>query len=369
MAKTHHKSHARVVSRYKPKSFNIRNAVEAAGAAYLAHVAKKEFEKPSNVDTNLNLNSAFNATSLYSKTGRKKRKLSAAVKKKKIVARTFKKKVKKVLTKFVPWSTYTFNGNTNYNITGTPNSSITQQDVWGAGALNSNILLAYGSITDGTLIDVTHITGITESYGHVENNATNVPTPVNPFNSSMVKFYYRVRMEFDIYCQNVEINDANPLYIDIYECVAARNITDVNYASPGQAWTQCHADNADKATFTTDTVDYPNARGNTPAEAPGFSLWWKICQVTRIRIATSAPYHYKMFTGGLWDVRKNQGLYCVKGQTKGIILVGCPIQTLTLPVTWNIHVGGTSKHFKFKEWVLNGKDPIFDKKNTRFVGS
>ena len=119
MAKTHHKTHARVVSRYKPKSFNIRNAVEAAGAAYLAHVAKKEFEKPSNVDTNLNLNSAFNATSLYSKTGHKKRKLSAAVKKKKIVARKFKKKVKKVLTKFVPWSTYTFNGNTNYNITGT----------------------------------------------------------------------------------------------------------------------------------------------------------------------------------------------------------------------------------------------------------
>lgn len=356
-----------VKSAYKPKSNALKSYVASAGAAYLAHVAKREFEKPSNVDTNINLNSAFNSTSLYSKTGRKKRKLSAAVKKRKVVARKFTKKVKKVLTKFVPWSTYTFNSNSTYAITGVPNASITQQDVWGAGSSSAQLLVGYGLILDGGLRDVSHITAIADSYGHVEDSAAAVPTAVNPLNSNMIRFHWTVRMELDLYCQNTEINDANPLYVDIYECVANANITDIDYANPGQAWTQCHANNADKATFGTDTVDYPNARGNTPFNCPGFSKYWKICQVTRIRIATSAPYHYVMYTGGLWDPRKYTNVYAVKGQTKGIVMVGCPIQTLTLPANWNLHVGGVSKHFKFKEAIFNGKDPIMDKKNTRFV--
>ena len=74
-----------------------------------------------------------------------------------------------------------------------------------------------------------------------------------------------------------------------------------------------------------------------------------------------------MYTGGLWDRAKNAGLYAVKGQTKGVLFVGCPVRTLTLPANWNIHIGGTSKHFKFKEWVLNGKQPVLDLKNTRHV--
>lgn len=362
------RTHARTVSRKRPRSYGVRGLIEAAGAAYLAHVAKKEYEKPSNTDTNINLNSAFNATSLYSRNNQKKRKLSVGVKKKKLAAKKFKKKVKKVFTKFLPWSTYTDNLVNRYHITTAPNASATVQDVFGLGASAEQLLVAYGTILDAGLKDVSHIVAISNSYGHVEDNAAAVPSTVNPPNFNFVKFYFKVRMEFDIICQNVEVTDSNPLYMDIYECVANRNINDVNYANPGQAWSQCHADNLDPATFGTDTVDYPGARGNVPQEAPGFSKWWKVTQVTRIRIASAAPYHYKLFTGGLWDVRKYANLYCVKGITKGIIIVAAPIQLITKPSAYDISVSGVSKHFKFKEALLDGKEPIMDVKNTRFVG-
>jgi hypothetical protein len=361
-------NHARTISRKKPHFGGWKAAVaSAAAASYLAHVSKTEYEKPSNSDTNINLNSAFNSTSLYTKRGSKKRKLPYGLKKKKIIAKKFNKKVKKALTKFVPWSTYTFNSNSSYDVTSAPNSNITTQDLFGAGATAQQLIVGLGFISDAGLRDVSHITAIAQSYGHVEDNASTVATARNTFNANMVRFYWKCRMELDIYCLNNTVTDSNPLYVDIYECVAARHIVDVNYANPGQAWTQCHADNADKATFGTDTVDYPNARGNTPFNCPGFSSYWKVRQVTRIRIASASAYHYKLYAGGLWDPRKFANMYAVKGQTVGLMFVACPIQMNSYPANWDFHVSGVSKHFAFKESVFNGKDPIMDRKNTRFV--
>ena len=243
-------NHARTISRKKPRfggwKAALGGAAASAAATYLREVASREYEKPSNSDTNLNLNSAFNSTSIYTKRGGKKRKLPYGLKKKKIIAKKFNKKVKKALTKFVPWSTYTFNSNSSYDVTSVPNSNITTQDVFGAGATAQQLIVGLGLISDAGLRDVAHITAIAQSYGHVEDNSSTVATPRNTFNANMVRFYWKCRMELDIYCLNNTVTDSNPMYVDIYECVAARNIVDVNYGNPGQAWTQCHADNADK---------------------------------------------------------------------------------------------------------------------------
>ena len=74
-----------------------------------------------------------------------------------------------------------------------------------------------------------------------------------------------------------------------------------------------------------------------------------------------------MYAGGLWDPRKFANMYAIKGQTVGLMFVGCPIQMNSYPANWDFHVSGVSKHFKFKESIFNGKDPIMDVKNTRFV--
>jgi hypothetical protein len=340
----------------------ITTAVGSAVGKYLKPIFDKEFEKPSNSDTAINLNSNFNSTSLYSKSRSKRKPLSKVTRKRRLTAKKFTRKVKKCITKSAPWSTYTWNTQNYYAINNTPNANLMVQDVWGAGTLDSKLMVGYGAITDPATTDVSHITAILESYGHVENGVVATPPNLN-----LYKFYFKCRVELDIWCQNTEITDNNPLYVDIYECVANRNITDAAYASPGAAWTQCHANNSDHATVTVDTTDYPNSRGSIPSAAPGFSKYWKVCQVTRIRIATKAPYHYKYYTQGLWDPMKYAQTYAVKGITKGLVLVGSPVVTLTLPATWDVRLGGVSKHFTFKESPRLGVTPMMDLKNTRFV--
>lgn len=76
----------------------------------LSKLSRNSFQKPSNFDTDINLNSNFNATSLYSKTNRKRKHLSTAVKRKKLKAKVFKKRViKAVRKKLAPLSTHTIN--------------------------------------------------------------------------------------------------------------------------------------------------------------------------------------------------------------------------------------------------------------------
>lgn len=346
----------------KPVASLVAAGVESAIGKYIGHIDKTEFEKPANSDTNINLNSTFNATSLYNKSSKKRKSVSGPVKKKKRAAKNFKRKVKKCLARLPPFSTCTINQSNESGLSSVPQMNNYTQDVWGLNNFEIHWLGA-GQMLDPSFHDVSHVAAGLQRYGHVENGVAIVGQ-----NYEKLKFWFSASAEFDLITNNGEFSDVNPLYVDIYEFVAARNISDPLLATPGLAWVQLHIQNNDKIQGSTDVVDTPNFRGNIPGKCPDMGKWWKTVKVTRVRmVSNNGPFHYKYETKGVWDPYKNQSLYAVKGITKGLVYVVGAIISTNLPANYDMRWKGYSKHFKFREMPLEGKDPNMDVKNSRIV--
>lgn len=345
--------------------------LQAAGAVGLGALVKavntlthKEYEKPSNSDTNINLNSSFNATSLYSKTRRKRKRLPYAVKSRRNKARSFKKRVVKAIRKkLAPISTVTLNRGASTHIGSVPQFSTSVQDVWGLGAADFAFVLAPGQLVDATGGDITAIGQSLNAIGHVENGVA-----VSGANYEKIKFWYHGTSEFTMLNSSPEFNDSNPLYLDIYEMVAVKNIANPALKTPGLAWQALHVQNGD--TYGGGggyTVDTPASRGNTPSMCPDMNKWWKTVKVTRVRIASGAPFVYKFSTSGVWSPYRAQNYYAIGGQTKGIVIVAASVMSQFAPAIYNFDFTGINKHFKYREIVGLGKDPQNDCKNSRLL--
>lgn len=115
------------------------------------------------------------------------------------------------------------------------------------------------------------------------------------------------------------------LFVDIYECVAAQDIIDSQFATAKQAWEQCLTANGESDQTTTRAKLTYNFTGCTPYQAPGFAKYWKILKKTRVLCAASSKTNYTYYTKGRFiNNAKVVGQYATKGLTKDLIIVANP---------------------------------------------
>lgn len=152
---------------------------------------------------------------------------------------------------------------------------------------------------------------------------------------------------------------AEPFNVDVYECVAARDIvyTDT-YANPQVTWSQCL--DTETTGFTAGTTNSVNVTtktyGCTPYDAPNFGKHWKILTKTRVYLspgqATAMQFVNRPY---FWREDKAQQLGARKGITKHIMFVIASEIGFDLPISTAMLQYAISKqiHFKFPSNVAN----------------
>lgn len=327
----------------RPFNF-VPQIASLVGAAITKATGGDRFIKPQNEDTRHNLNSTYNAASLYSraKTRRNKRKVTPRQRRIKFKKRKFNRKVKKVVQKMWPISQMHIRFTDGLDITSTVQNNFIVQDVFGAGFTQA-LQLATGPLNDTAQKDLHLVAEQMETAGYVEGS---VAKSGNTKNTEMMKFWFKAKMNLSILCLNNEYTNDNPLIIDIYECTAAKNIKDINYRSPASAWTQELAEK----NLSHDTLAGISAtnKGMTPQMTKGFSSYWKVDKVTRVRIASLAPFDIELNTSGIYSEKLHDNTYAIGGITKGLIIVAAPTYVRTNPASWSFHIRGINKHFKYR---------------------
>lgn len=138
-------------------------------------------------------------------------------------------------------------------------------------------------------------------------------------------------------------NADNPLVVDIFECVATRDIADSNYD-----WPTDHAFiygyGANNEYFDPTGAGISSIRMSTktvtPWDFPGYKKYWKVIKKTRYNLTSSTGHdddgaetdrtptmHYLLQTKGYYTDRKYSQLNCVKGVTKAIFFVINPLHS------------------------------------------
>lgn len=360
------KSKSRYVTPTSNRRPNTRSSVGVADAASIASSvasilgSSRSFnsytgtggtntERAQNEDTRLNLNSTFNATSLYTKTKRKRKHLSKKTKSKRKSAKKFKKKVKKVLTARGKLNHFNVNGNANKTLTTVPfvsfGDQFTAQDIYPQG-LSAWMMLGTAQLAN-TSQDIVYPVIQMADMGHVEEGVAVTDAGVG---ENKTKIWFSGTLEFDIACYNVEYTDTNPLYIDVYECLCKKsaNISEAAWNNPFAAWNNGLATEQYNRGDVAAVPTVPYLKGQIPSACPEFNKWWTVDTVTRIRVASAAPYHIKMFTSGTYQQRLNETRYTIAGVTKACMLVIQPTFTAVNPANYNIQICGINKSFKYK---------------------
>lgn len=115
------------------------------------------------------------------------------------------------------------------------------------------------------------------------------------------------------------------MFVDIYECVAASDITNANYGTAQLAWDSCLDNNTELDQLGVRASLVYTFTGCTPYQAPGFNKWWKIIKKTRIICPASSKTNYTYYTKAKYiNNAKTIGQYATKGLTKDLIIVANP---------------------------------------------
>lgn len=115
---------------------------------------------------------------------------------------------------------------------------------------------------------------------------------------------------------------AKGIQFDMYECVAQKDINDLEYSTPYRAWEKCLSQ---VQTWNGSARPLTSRKNYTPFDTPSFGEWWKILNVTRFYQGTSDCTTFKMRQRGLVDFERFSDKFAVKGRTKGLIFVFHPI--------------------------------------------
>lgn len=344
----------------------IRRAVETATQAAVGHVANK-------IDFNLQHGQrqpAEDAITQYHDINRvyaKQKKLSKKSIKRKKKKKRFEKKVIKALAKKIPLSVYEA-------------SSAVQTIAWGLTAWNTTpSQVQAGPLALGITAIPKYMLGETQYFGSSVlttgianyinnfinkldtrwNGVDNAPPAINPGGAMIL------HQELNLAFTNLL---TVPFNIDVYECVAARDMEiGDNYADPQSAWIRLLSTEPQNFGTGVTRAVAPNATdlGVTPYDAPEFGKHWKITSKTRIYLTggqctamqfTNKPYYHSVALSDQYCARK--------GITKVIMFVlaseigfGIPASTNSLSI-----VSSKQVHFKFPAEVAsltNGVRAVF----------
>lgn len=287
---------------------------------------------------------------------RKKRKpVSRRTKVKRKIKRRFAKKVKKVLTNKSRWNYHTMNFTNNANFNSTIGNRFTDQVAIATDGY-PGLTLTKGELSGGANSDL--ITAVsraalaTESINGVEQNtiASNFRAY---FKAKMTNTLF-IRGEPDLVDPEIIVDtytDANPMIIDVYQCVAARNITEASYAHPYTAWvTLCGLVVGEMQSITPVGMQQSSLynKGAVPWQTAGWSKYWKVESVTRHRLTDqSSPVTWSTYSKGWYSKVKWDGKYAVKGITKACMVIVAPIEHVVDRLGLNMTMS-SDKHFQYK---------------------
>lgn len=129
-------------------------------------------------------------------------------------------------------------------------------------------------------------------------------------------------------------NTEKDLIFDLYECVAAQNIADQNYANPVVAWGTIQNVLQPLATDTANPGE-PFIKGTEPTDCPTFGRYWKIIKKEAVRIPAASNVVNPYQTFQMWSPKffyrgaKFNNMWAVKGITKYYMIILDPEQSAT----------------------------------------
>lgn len=157
---------------------------------------------------------------------------------------------------------------------------------------------------------------------------------------------FKIHLGHQRFHLNVTNVSTFPLTYDIYQFVAAQDISDANYASPATAWTYLLTNVSEtRATFK----PFPESNGQTPLDVPEFGRYWRLLKKDRVLLGGAGTTDVVM-TGlhpRVVERSRLQGTYAVKGLTQAFLVVAGIGDTTNLPdgsgglvynitrITWN----------------------------------
>lgn len=163
--------------------------------------------------------------------------------------------------------------------------------------------------------------------------------------------------QFEIHVTNstMDLSITNPpsglqqTIYDVYEFVAAKNISEAAYADPYTAWNQCLLDNYSPTDATT-LRPFLSINGQTPYDCPMLGKYWKVLKTTRLLITQGNTTEYKMNCGKFTltgELFQNQ--YAISGITRGVVIVAGVGDNTSWPLTQGVlrFVPQKTWHFKF----------------------
>jgi len=152
-------------------------------------------------------------------------------------------------------------------------------------------------------------------------------------------------------------NSAKDLIFDLYECVAATDISSDTFATPALAWSSMQETVDDYATGTQGEIWL---KGTEPTDCPNFGKYWKILKKTVVRIpAASDPLNayqtFKMYSPRfIYRGQRFNQKYAVKGITKYFMIIIDPEQGPNRYVAGNT-VARIYKHVNYHYKPLVGQ--------------
>jgi len=341
----------RLLERYGPRMAQyagrqtgryVRRQVARQVATRGRQSARQVTERPTNDDTDINTNNTFNATSLY--TSRGKRKWSATKKKRVRKQVAFKKKVKRVFKQVAKPNSHHWYAD---DLLDSEIGVISEADQFQYIHPTAQAIILQGMLAVGLPPGVSTTRGVglifecLGALGWVENGATD-STPVK----NNMRLWYQERLNITI--KNIDTTDVSEefkCFMDIYECVAAKNLpadTDgLKYDTPQQAWATClGGENCEFPQLAASgiTRQLNNHKGLRPSDCPIFQKYWKIAKVTRVQYTGNTEYLYQLNTSGIMDFDKSNLLKTVAGQTKTIMCIVDGVGIINNDAPYNSHL-------------------------------
>jgi len=288
---------------------------------------------------------------------RKRRKMSARKRK---AIKTFKRRVRQVINAKQPmsclqetwspalsWRADTLD-NWGQTLAGGFQSVIGNASTWG---LNMGEAAASGGQ------ESSYIQGEAKDYNLRENGADVVITAEESRENGG---HFVKRRYSKLTVQNT--SPSKDLIFDLYECVAAQDISDPNYANPVITWTFLTGINEDQSTGT---WGIPVLKGSEPTDCPRFGKYWRVLKKHKCRIPwDAAPANayqtFKMSSRPFyWDGNRFKDKWAVGGLTKYWMMIIDPEQGSTryagIDLVCSVY-GHRNTHFRWDENnTLGGK--------------
>lgn len=187
-------------------------------------------------------------------------------------------------------------------------------DQWVAGD-GTQFGINYGTLTS-TAYDLPYLTSKMRNPLASTNVAVNTGAPTFAYAKDASLFITHNRMSLAV----TNIQNFQAVY-EIYQFVAADNITQAAFKNPYSAWVTCLTQTD---AYISGSVVVPGLNGATPLDAPGFGKYWRLIKKDRVLLGGAQTVEITM--SGLHKRRVNTddltNNYATKGLTQYFMVVG-----------------------------------------------